>query len=196
VADEYGNEDERKRRERELSEHDRVIERSAAHASRDTLHDASAGQEPGAYTTEQARDRAGHTPSILERLERPRNPEEEEKMLDALHQELFPTDEARAFYDRQTAPSHPPENKDDRQQWQDLREMDGSGQSEAAKGSSDMTPEQQANLDKLIAKADLTDKINGGVDVTGKPVPNDPAEKDKALDIGKDLHKAGVTMEK
>jgi hypothetical protein len=197
VAEETGNEEERRaRRERELSEHDRVAARNAAHASRDTLHDASAWQEPGAYTTEQARDRAAHTPSILERLDRPRNPQEEERMLDALHQELFPTDEARAVYDRQTASPYPAQDKDDRQQWQDLREMDGSGQPDAAKGSNDVTPEQQANVDKALAKADITDKITGGTDVSGRPVPNDPAEKDRAVDIGHDLHKQGVIMEK
>jgi hypothetical protein len=56
-------ENEKERSQRELNEHDRLMERGAAHASRDAQHDGNAWQEPGAYTIQEARDRAAHTPS-------------------------------------------------------------------------------------------------------------------------------------
>jgi hypothetical protein len=124
------------------------------------------------------------------------NRHEEERMLDALHNDLFPTEAARAAYDRETVPLQPPDDKDDRRQWQDLREMDGSVQPETAKESSDMTPKQQENVDKALARADLTDMIGGATDVSGRPAPNDPTPIEKAKDIGQDLHKQGVTMDK
>lgn len=53
--------DESVKRQRELDAHDRLMARSAAKASRDTLHDSGAGKEPGVYTVHEARDRAAHT---------------------------------------------------------------------------------------------------------------------------------------
>lgn len=47
-------------RQRELDMHDRLLMRSAAESSRDTLHDNGPGKEPGVYTTGEARDRAAH----------------------------------------------------------------------------------------------------------------------------------------
>lgn len=50
------------KRQRELDAHDRMMMRGAAEASRDALHDNGPGKEPGAYTVQEARDRAAHTP--------------------------------------------------------------------------------------------------------------------------------------
>lgn len=59
-----------------------------------------------------------------------------------------------------------------------------------------MTPEQQASVDKALQRADLSDKTGGASDVGGKPAPNDPTPLDKSRDIGQDLQKHGVTMDK
>ena len=52
-----------------------------------------------------------------------------------------------------------------------------------------MTPEQQANVDKALGDAQISDKIGGASD-GGKTIPNDPTPIEKARDIGQDLHKA------
>jgi hypothetical protein len=198
VADENEEQEQRRRSEREISEHDRVMARNAAHASRDTLHDASAGQQPGAYTTEQARDRAAHTPSLLETRDAPRSRQEEERMLDELFKETFPSDEARREFEREGLPKVPPSDWVEFEIWRDLMEIDGVRKPDAGKERSDMTPEQQASIDKVINRGDIGDKaiIGPATEVSGKPVPNDPTPVEKANDIGKDLHERGVTMEK
>ena len=190
------NENEQRRRERELSEHDRITARSAAHASRDTLHDASAGQETGDYTTEQARDRAAHTPSILDRLDAPRNAQEEREMMAALDKELFPTEQARQAWERETSPRAPPQDEAERRQWQDLRQMAAAENLDSKESNTNVTPEQQANVDRALQRADLTDKIGGATDVSTNPAPNDPTPLEKSRDIGQDLHKQGVAMDK
>ncbi len=197
MADETEEQEQRRKSEREISEHDRVMARNAAHAARDTLHDANAGQQPGAYTTEQARDRAAHTPSLLDTRDVPRSLREEEQMIDELYREIFPTDEARRTFERETNPKTPPVDAEELQQWNDLRERDGAAQPDAGKERSDMTPEQQASIDKAMARGDINDKVIGpATDVTSKPVPSDPTPMEKANDIGKDLHERGVTMDK
>ena len=52
------------KRQQELDAHDRMVMRGAAQASRDALHDNGPGKEPGAYTAQEARDRAAHTPGL------------------------------------------------------------------------------------------------------------------------------------
>jgi len=47
-------------RQNELDAHDRLMLRQASESARDTLHDNGPGKEPGAYTTQEARDRAAH----------------------------------------------------------------------------------------------------------------------------------------
>jgi hypothetical protein len=42
----------------------------------------------------------------------------------------------------------------------------------------------------------MTDKISGATDVGVKPTPNEPTPIDKSRDIGQDLQKRGVTMDK
>lgn len=91
MTEEKEQEERREKAARDLSGHDRMVTRSAAHAARDTLQDASAHHEPGAYTTYEARNRAAHTPSILDR-DGPRDREDEAQMIEALHKGLFTTD--------------------------------------------------------------------------------------------------------
>jgi len=62
-------------------------------------------------------------------------------------------------------------------------------------GMANVTPEQQANVNRALGDAQISDKIGGASDVNSKPLPNDPTPIEKAKDIGQDLHKSGVTME-
>lgn len=186
--------EQRRKSERELSEHDRIIARNAAHASRDTLHDASAWQEPGEYTIQEARDRAAHTPSILDR-DGPRNAQERDKMIAALDKELFPTEAERQAWEQQGIPKTPPQDETERRQWEDWRQM-AAENSDTKESNTNMTPEQQANIDKALQRADLSDKIGGATDVNSKPAPNDPNPTETARDVGQDMHKQGVVMDK
>ena len=195
VADENEQQERRRKGERDLSEHDRMVARDAAHASRDTLHDVNAGQEAGAYTTEQARDRAAHTPSLLDR-DGPRTPKEQDQMLDALHRDVFPTDKAWEAYQHENSPQVPPHGEEARRQWEDVRQMSESETPDGKESKSTMTPEQQASIDKALSRADLNDQIGGASDVSARPVPDEPTPMEKARDIGQDLQKQGVTMEK
>lgn len=197
MADETEEQEQRRKSEREISEHDRVMARNAAHASRDTMHDASAHQQPGAYTTEQARDRAAHTSSLLWTRDMPLNREEEKRMVEELYREIFPTDEARRQFERETTSKVPPTDPEEFEQWRDLMYPDGVPQPDAGKDRNDMTPEQQASIDKALERANINENAIGPLsDVPGKPVASDPTPVEKANDIGKDLHERGVTMDK
>ena len=59
-----------------------------------------------------------------------------------------------------------------------------------------MTDEQKASIDKALGKANISQEIGGASEVGSKPVPTDPTPIDKAPDIGRDLQKQGVTMDK
>ncbi len=59
-----------------------------------------------------------------------------------------------------------------------------------------MTPEQQASIDKALGRADINDKMGGASDVSGKPQPNETTPLDKSRDIGQDLRKQDVTVDK
>lgn len=52
------------KRQRELDAHDRMMMRNSAEASRDALHDNGPGKEAGAYTVQEACDRAAHAPAV------------------------------------------------------------------------------------------------------------------------------------
>lgn len=65
-----------------------------------------------------------------------------------------------------------------------------------AKGEMNVTTDQQARVDKALGNAELSDKIGGASDAGAKPIPNEPTPMDKARDIGQDLNKSGVTMDK
>lgn len=59
-----------------------------------------------------------------------------------------------------------------------------------------MTDEQKANVDKALGKANISKEISGASDVQGAPTPNEPQSVDKTHEIGQDLHKQGVTLDK
>jgi hypothetical protein len=59
-----------------------------------------------------------------------------------------------------------------------------------------MTPEQKARVDQALGNVELSDQIGGAQEAGDKPVPNDPTPMDKAREIGKDLHREGVTMDR
>jgi len=59
-----------------------------------------------------------------------------------------------------------------------------------------MTDEQRANVDKALSKANISQEIGGASDVQGAPTPNEPQSMDKMRQIGQDLHKQGVTVDR
>ena len=103
--------------------------------------------------------------------------------------ELYPTPEA---WERSHPPLARPEDPALQQQYDDYARME---KPETKERLTDVTPEQQANVDKALGDAQISDKIGGASD-GGNPIPNDPTPIEKARDIGQDLHKAGVTMDK
>jgi hypothetical protein len=207
VADD-GGEEKRKQRERDLAEHNRLMERSASHASRDVLHDSALETQPGEYTTLQARDRAAHTAAWVKTAEgldsqASRFTPEERTLLAQQGRdmtELYPTEEALQRSYPATAP--PPEGTDARRQYDDFRQMyppektDADSQTQTKERSADMTPEQQASVDKALAQSQISRDVGGASDVSSKPQPNEPTPMEKARDIGQDLQKQGVTMDK
>jgi hypothetical protein len=191
--------DEDKERKRKAAEdlawHDREMAKGAAEASRDVLHDNTPGKERGEYTKREAIDRAAHTPGLHEREEsggKTAFTDDERKLLAQSERDLgqlYPTDEAWA----QSYPAvKPPADAEQRQQYFDEREL----AEKSTKEVSNVTPEQQSKVDKALADANVTKQISGASDVSSKAVPNDPTPVEKARDIGQDLNKAGVTMDK
>ena len=186
---------ERKRKAAEsLAWHDREMAKGAAEASRDVLHDNTPGKERGEYTKREAIDRAAHTPGWHEREESGGKTvftDEERKLLKENEHDLaqlYPTDEAWA----QSYPAvKPPADAEQRQQYFDEREL----AEKSTKEVSNMTPDQQSKVDKALADANVTKQIGGATDVS-QAKPNDPTLVEKARDIGQDLNKAGVTMDK
>jgi hypothetical protein len=190
------------KRQRDLDVHDRLMAQGAAKASRDALHDSGSGKEPGAYTTHEARDRAAHTPphaqnprpGILTRCQTTKSRSFTEAERELLREnerdlaELYPTPQA---WERSYPKLYPPADPEQRAQYDDLAEI-----ASREKGAINVTPKQKENVDRMLADTQLSDKIGGASDVTGKPTPNDPMPVEKALEIGQDLHKAVVTMDK
>ena len=186
---------ERKRKAAEdLARHDREMAKGAAEASRDALHDNTPGKEPGEYTKREAIDRAAHTPGLHEREEsgdKTAFSDEERKLLQQSERDLallYLTDEAWA---RSYPAVKRPADAEQRQQYFDERELAEKSKKEV----STMTPEQQANVNKALGDVNLSNQIGSASDVS-KTVPNDPRSMDKTKDIGQDLSKAGVTMDK
>jgi hypothetical protein len=194
-VNEDGNDFERKRKAAEdLAWHDRQMASGAVEASRDALHDSTPGKKPGEYTTKEARDRAAHTPGLHEREEsgaKSAFTNEERKLLKENENDLaklYPTDRAWA----ESYPSvKPSENAEQRQQQFDERELAQKSTKEVSK----VTLEQKANVDKALSEISLSNQIGGASEVN-QPKPNDPTPIDKSKDIGQDLNKAGVRMEK
>jgi hypothetical protein len=117
-------------------------------------------------------------------------------MIAALDKELFPTEADRQAWEQQGSPQRPPQDEAERRQWEDLRQMAAAENSNTKESNTNMTPEQQANIDKALQRLDLNDKIGQATDVSSRPAPNDPTPMEKARDIGQDLHKQGVVMDK
>ncbi len=188
--------DEEKERKRKAAEdlawHDREMAKGAAEASRDVLHDSTPGKERGEYTKREAIDRAAHTPGWHEQSGGKAAFTEEERKLLAQSErdlaQLYPTDEAWA---QSYPPVKPPADGEQRQQYFDEREL----AEKSTKEVSNMTPDQQSKVDKALADANVTKQIGGATDVS-QAKPNDPTPVEKARDIGQDLNKAGVTMDK
>jgi hypothetical protein len=65
------------------------------------------------------------------------------------------------------------------------------------KGGADVTPEEKSRVDQSLGNASIArDKIGPASEVSGKPTPNDPSSMDKSREVGQDLNKSGVTMDK
>ena len=168
-----------------------------AEMARRDLTDAAPQSDRGTATATQieAIDRAAHTPAFHEAQGREdRKPlfsaEEETLLRDQArdYAQLYPTPQAwEQSYPTLDAPSDPLE----RAQYDDRAEL-----SLREKEANTVTPEQRANVDRALTDIQLSDKISGASDVAGKPQPNDPTPMEKAKDIGQDLQKSGVTMDK
>lgn len=59
-----------------------------------------------------------------------------------------------------------------------------------------MTDQQQASVDKALGNTAISKDIGGASEVNTKPQPNEPTSLDKSRDIGQDLQKQGVTLDK
>jgi hypothetical protein len=126
---------------------------------------------------------------------KPRFTQEEERLFAEQKRdmaELYPTPE---LWERSYPPVARPQDPALQQQYDDYAQM--YPQEKQTKGEpTNMTREQQARVDQALSNVELSDKIGGANDAGAKPVPNDPTPLDKARDIGQDLSKAGVTMDK
>lgn len=138
----------------------------------------------------QHEERAGKI-AMMPDNERPVFTEAEGRLLEQRDRdiaELYPTSEA---WEQSYPKLNPPTDPQDRAQYDDL-----AGIASREKGAINVTPEQKEKLDTALANTNVIKEITGGIDVTGKPTPNDPTPIEKAIEIGHDLHKAGVTMDK
>lgn len=210
----------RRRSQRDLDAHDRMTASRSADAARDTLHDSTPFQDPGSYTVFEARDRAAHTPSIARQIERQSImadkgksifTEKERYLLDVQQRKdiaaLYPDGQegqwlrerarlAEAIPDgpeaRQIAEeAHLAKLYDDAPQGDKLQD-----QNNKTEVPTKVTPEEKANVDRALADTQLSDKIGPPVDVGGKATPNDPTPMDKSLDIGQDLYRQGLEVDK
>jgi hypothetical protein len=173
-------------REREALEE--WLRANRAENARRDLTDAAPQTNKGTASETQieALDRAAHTPAFHQ--QEPLFSAEDEKRLGERardYAELYPTPEA---WDRSFPPLAPPADATARGQYDDL----GQFQKEA----DNVTPEQKARVDKALADVTLTDNISSAAIPGGRPQPNEPTPVEKARDVGQDLQKAGVTMDK
>jgi hypothetical protein len=181
-------------RERETLEE--WLRTNRAETARRDLTDAAPQTDRGTASGTQieALDRAAHTPGwhqhILDAREGRRTlltPQEEGQFAEQArdYAELYPTPEAwgRSFPDLAA-----PNDAGQRAQYDDLAQFQ--------KEADDVTPKQQASVDKALADVTLTDSISTAAIPAGKPQPNEPTPVEKARDVGQDLQKSGVTMDK
>jgi hypothetical protein len=106
--------------------------------------------------------------------------------------ELYPTPEQ---WERSYPPVARPEDPALQQQYDDYAQM--YPREKQTKGEPpNVTPEQESRVNQALSNVELSDKISGASDAGTKPVPNDPTPLETARDIGQDLNRAGVTMDK
>ena len=60
----------------------------------------------------------------------------------------------------------------------------------------EVTPEQKERVDQALGNVELSNQIGGAYEAGDKPMPNDPTPMDRARDIGNDLHRSGLTMDR
>ena len=169
--------DEQRRKNAEsLREHDRT----AAEAQEVKSPYQSGAELHGNYTVHDARDRAAHTPGLHERGEAsPKEMERDLKEYDAWAKREGHETWGGGLNEKDVNHLHEQEEKS----------MKG--------GRERMTPEQQERVDQSLKNANIQRESMGGAsDVNSRPTPNDPSSMDKARDIGRDLNKAGVEMDK
>lgn len=212
--------DARARAQRDLDTHDRMMKSRAADAARDTLHNSTPFEEPGSYTIYEARDRAAHTPPIAREIERQSAMAEKPKSLFTARErflldvqqrkdmaEFYPDgDEARWLRERERMAGVNPHGPEARQIAEEVRleklysdapqGAGPEGQNTTKEAAKDVTPEQKANVDRMLADTQLSSKIGGATDVGGKPAPNDPTPMDKSREIGQDLYRQGLEVDK
>ena len=208
------------RSQRALDAHDRMMAARAADAARDTLHNSTPFVEPGSYTVFEARDRAAHTPSIASEIERQsimadkskaNFTDKERYLLDVQRRrdmaEIYPdSEEAQWLRERVRLAESNPEGPESRQVAEEVRlakfyadDPEGArpeGQSTDKEAPKQVTPAQKERVDQALGKVELSKQIGGASDVGGKPAPNEPAPIDKSRNVGQDLQRQGVTMDK
>jgi hypothetical protein len=102
--------------------------------------------------------------------------------------ELYPTPQA---WEQSYPKLAPPVNAEERAQYDDLAEI-----APREKGATNVTPDQKEKVDTALANMSISKDISGATEVTGKPTPNEPTPIEKAKDIGQDLLKAGLIVDK
>jgi hypothetical protein len=220
-GDASGTKEGKRRRQRrvDLDAHDRMMTSRTADVARDILHDSTPFKEPGSYTVFEARDRAAHTPSIAKEIERqasmtdkPKSPftDQERYLLDVQQRrdmaDIYPDGpEAQWLRERARLAEVNTNGPEARQIQEELRqsklyadapEGDKMGNQNEREVNKDVTPEQKTRVDQALGKIELSAQIGGASDVGGKPAPNEPTPLEKSRDIGQDLQRQGVTMDK
>ena len=209
----------RRQRRVDLDAHDRIMASRTADVARDILHDSTPFKEPGSYTVFEARDRAAHTPSIAKEIERqasmtdkPKSPftDQERYLLDMQQRrdmaDIYPDGpEAQWLRERARLAEANPNGPEARQLNEESRQsklyadapeggkVENQNEREVRK---DVTPEQKERVDQALGKIELSAQIGGASDVGGKPAPNEPTPMEKSRDVGQDLQRQGVTMDK
>jgi hypothetical protein len=180
--DEKAQGDEQRRKAAELlREHDRMA--AAQAAGQETKAPYQSGTElDGNYTVQDARDKAAHVPGWHEQAKAGFS-EQELSQFKEQKRDLQEISDAKASERSDVWSEHSKE--------QNEREK-------SMKGASGMTPEQQEKVNQSMKNTNMQrESMAGGAsDVNSKPTPNDPTSIDKARDIGKDLNKSGVEMDK
>lgn len=176
MTDEENAADAKRKAAESLREHDRMT----AQAQETKPPYQSGAEIDGNSTVQQARDVAAHTQPLHERGEP--NPQEIER--DLKEHDAWANEQGRDTWGG------------------GLKEADVNRlyeqEAKSTKGGTDgMTLEQQDQVDKSVATASIQrESIGGASDVTSKPTPSDPSSMEQARDIGAELQKSGVEMDR